>query len=80
MLNRKPLKFHRGREAGSTVRGNHGEAGLGGFGGKGVSLGDDGETEAERAYVSGCAQPGWVSSEEGHVWTSPLGRACLVSS
>lgn len=47
MLNRKPLKFHRGREAGSTVRGNHGESGLGGFGGKGVSLGDDGGTEAE---------------------------------
>ena len=47
MLNRKPLKFHRGRETGSTVRGNHREAGLSGFGGKGVSLGDDGETEAE---------------------------------
>lgn len=47
MLNRKPLKFHRGGEAGSTVRGNHGESGLGGFGGKGVSLGDDGGTKAE---------------------------------
>lgn len=33
-MNRKPLKFHRGREAGSTVRGNHGEPGLGGFEGR----------------------------------------------
>ena len=59
MLNRKPLKFHRGREAGSTVRGNLGEPGLGGFGGKSVSLGDDGETEQKGMRALG------VRSSEG---------------